>query len=37
MVMVQAVGRTYTVRKYPSEVLVVDDPKISLYILKNSK
>jgi hypothetical protein len=37
MVMVQAVGRTYTDRKYPHEVLVVDDPKISMYILKNSK
>jgi len=37
MVMIQSVGRTYTDRKYPHEILVVDDPKISLYILKNSK
>ena len=37
MVMVQAVGKLYTDRKYPNEVLVVNDPKISLYILKNSK
>lgn len=37
MVMIQAVGRLYTDRKYPYEVLVVNDPKISLYILKNSK
>lgn len=37
MVMVQAVGKSYTDRKYPYEVLVVDDPKISLYILKNTK
>lgn len=37
MVMVQAVGRKCTDRKYPNELLVVDDPKISLYILKNTK
>lgn len=37
MVIVQPVGKLYTDRKYPQEVLVVDDPKISLYILKNSK
>lgn len=37
MVMVQPVGKLYTDRKYPQEVLVVDDPRISLYILKNSK
>lgn len=36
MVMVKAVGKTYIDRKYPNEVLVVDDPKISLYILKNA-
>ena len=37
MVMVQAIGRTYVDRKYPNELLVVNDPKISLYLLKNSK
>lgn len=37
MVMVQKVGRTYTDRKYPSEVLSIDDPKITMYMLKNSK
>lgn len=37
MVIAQPVGKLYTDRKYPNEVLVVDDPKISLYILKNSK
>lgn len=37
MVMVQAVGKSYTDRKYPNEVLVVDDPKITMYILKNSR
>lgn len=37
MVMVQAIGRTYTDRKYPNELLVVDDPKITMYILKNTK
>lgn len=24
-------------RKYPSELLVVNDPKITMYVLKNSK
>ena len=37
MVMVQAVGKKYTDRKYPTEVLVVDDPKITMYLLKNTK
>lgn len=37
MVNVTAVGRKYVDRKYPTELLVVDDPKISLYVLKNSK
>ena len=37
MVSVVPVGKQYWDRKYPYEVLVVDDPKISLYILKNSK
>ena len=37
MVMVQSVGKAYTDRKYPTEVLVVNDPKLSLYMLKHSK
>ncbi len=37
MIMVRPIGKTYTDRKYPQELLVVDDPKISMYILKHSK
>jgi hypothetical protein len=37
MISVVAVGRTYSDRKYPSDLLVVDDPKITLYMLKNTK
>lgn len=37
MVIIQPIGKQYIDRKYSSEVLVVDDPKISIYILKNSK
>ncbi len=37
MINVVAVGRTYTDRKYPSDLLVVDDPKITLYMLTHSK
>ena len=37
MVTIIPVGKQYWDRKYPQELLVVDDPKISLYILKNSK
>ena len=37
MVTVIPVGKQYWDRKYPQEVLVIDDPKISMYILKNSK
>jgi hypothetical protein len=37
MINVTAVRRTYLDRKYPSDLLVVDDPKITLYMLKNSK
>jgi len=37
MVMVQPIGKHYTDRKYPQEVLKVNDPKITMYILKNSK
>lgn len=37
MVNVKAIGRSYPDRKYPQELLVVDDPKLTMYILKNSK
>jgi hypothetical protein len=37
MINVMALGRSYPDRKYPSDLLVVDDPKITLYLLKNSK
>lgn len=37
MINVVAVGRRSPDRKYPSDLLVVDDPKISMYILKNAK
>jgi hypothetical protein len=37
MINVVAVGRKYCDRKYPSDLLVVDDPKITMYMLKNNK
>ena len=40
MVNVKEIGRSRTEnpdRKYPQELLVVDDPKLTMYILKNSK
>lgn len=37
MINVVAVGRTYTDRKYPTDLLVVDDPKITMYMLKHTK
>ena len=37
MVCVTPIGKTSISRKYPYEVLVVDDSKVTLYILKNSK
>lgn len=37
MVTVIPVGKQYWDRKYPHEVLVINDPKISFYILKNSR
>lgn len=37
MINVTAIGRKYVDRKYPSELLTVDDPKITMYVLKNSK
>ncbi len=37
MVNVIAVGRTWPDRKYPTDLLVIDDPKITLYMMKNIK
>ena len=37
MVCISPIGKTSLHRKYPYEVLVVDDSKVTLYILKNSK
>jgi hypothetical protein len=36
MVIVQPIGKQYIDKKYPTEVLVVDDPKITMYILKHT-
>jgi hypothetical protein len=37
MVNVVAVGRSWPDRKYPTDLLVVNDPRITLYMLQNSK
>jgi hypothetical protein len=37
MINVKAIGKTYLDRKYPTDLLVVDDPKITLYLLKHNK
>lgn len=37
MINVKAIGRTYHDRKYPTDLLVVDDPKITMYLLKYGK
>ena len=37
MINVVAVGRSWPNRKYPTDLLVVNDPKITLYMLKNTK
>ncbi len=37
MINVVAVGGTYPDRKYPSDLLVVDDPKITMYMLTHGK
>lgn len=37
MVNIKPINFKWTDRKYPSELLVVDDPKITMYVLKNSK
>lgn len=36
MINVVAVGRSWPDRKYPSDLLVVDDPKITMYLLKHT-
>lgn len=37
MINVVGVGRSWVDRKYPTDLLVVNDPKITLYLLKNTK
>lgn len=37
MINVVAVGRRNPDRKYPSDLLVVDDPKITMYMLTHGK
>ena len=37
MINVTAIGRKCVDRKYPSELLTVDDPKITMYVLRHSK
>lgn len=37
MINVVAVGSSWPERKYPSDLLVVDDPKITLYMLTHNK
>jgi hypothetical protein len=37
MINVVAIGRRVPDRKYPTDLLVVDDPKITMYILKHTK
>lgn len=36
MINVVAIGRKHPDRKYPSDLLVVDDPKITMYMLKHN-
>jgi hypothetical protein len=37
MINVVAVGRSWPDRKYPTDLLVVNDPKITMYMLKHTK
>jgi len=37
MINVVAIGRRVPDRKYPTDLLVVDDPKITMYMLKYKK
>ncbi len=37
MINVKSVNKRYPDRKYPNDLLVVDDPKITIYLLKNNK
>lgn len=36
MINVVAVGRSWPDRKYPADLLVVDDPRITLYMMKHT-
>ena len=37
MISVVAIGRSWPDRKYPSDLLVVNDPKITLYMLRHTQ
>ncbi len=37
MINVVAIGRRVPDRKYPTDLLVVDDPKITMYLLQHTK
>jgi hypothetical protein len=37
MINVVAVGRSWPDKKYPTDLLIVDDPKITMYLLKYGK
>jgi hypothetical protein len=37
MINVIAIGSRYPDRKYPTDLLVVDDPKITMYMLKHNR
>jgi hypothetical protein len=37
MINVVAIGRRVPDRKYPTDLLVVDDPKIAMYLLQHTK
>ena len=37
MINVVAIGNRAPDRKYPEDLLVVDDPKITMYMLKHTK
>ena len=37
MINVVAIGKRASDRKYPDDLLVVDDPKITMYMLKHTK
>lgn len=37
MILIKLVGKRWTDRRYPHNLLVVNDPKVTLYMMKNSK